>query len=380
LNSLKRLFHGEAFDVFATTDYKQALACLEQEPVKVILSDQKMPDISGVEVLRQVKEIKPAVLRILFTGYADIQVAEDAINQGEVYRFINKPWDDTVLKATIKEAIERFDLLEHNRQLTEQIKEQNEELLSLNQKLQNMYEAQRSFSSTVSHELKTPLAAIKMAIDIIMSETPGALNGQQKDFLQKAKNNVDRLGRLVHDILSLTRLESGKTKLELIEGDLAATIKDVVEIQSSVASQKNIYLKMEKEEALPAVAFDQDKIHQVLHNLISNAIKFTEQGGITVSVAANNEKNYVQVAVQDTGYGIAEADIPKLFNKFQQLGDPEKRKEGGTGLGLAICKEIVSQHQGKIWVESSAGKGSSFCFLLPIKERRQERHSSTEKI
>jgi len=372
LSSLKRLFINESFDIFTTTDYQEALDILEKEKgkIKVVMSDQRMPQITGVEFLKRVKQAYPDVVRILFTGHADLQAAEDAINVGEVYRFINKPWNTEDLKTAIRQAINHYDLVIENRNLFEATQEKNKELKILNKKLQYMYELQKEFTSTVSHELRTPLASIKSTVDLVLSGTTGPLNEDQKKFLTKAKNNVDRLNRLINDILDLTKLESGKTQLDIVANDLLQVIKEVIEAQELAAKEKNLYLKGELPSDLPKVPFDIDKMYQVLNNLISNAIKFTEKGGIIVSCINHEEKNYVEVCVKDTGEGIKEEDKHKLFKKFQQLGDSRKHV-GGTGLGLAICKEIINRHGGKIWVESEFGVGSSFHFILPFRERRE---------
>ncbi|MDD5438749.1 MAG: hybrid sensor histidine kinase/response regulator [Candidatus Omnitrophica bacterium] len=364
LNALMRLFKDEPFGVAVTTDHAGALSLLEKETIKVVVSDHRMPAITGIEFLKMVKERYPDIMRILITGHVDLEIAEDAINKGEVYRFINKPWDDSALKITIRDAIDKFDL-------TEKIKVQNKELIELNAKLRNMYEAQKEFSSTVSHELRTPLASIKTAIDVVISETPGKLTDDQKNFLNRARSNVDRLNRLVNDVLSLSKLESGKAALELQLNDIGAIIKEAADIQEPVARQKGLHLAVHVPQDMPKVYCDADKINQVLDNLIGNAIKFTDKGGIKVSSMVECGENGVVVTVKDTGPGIGAEDIPKLFQKFQQLGNHATRQTGGTGLGLAICKEIIARHGGKIWVESESGKGSAFSFLLPIEERRK---------
>ncbi|MFA7113963.1 MAG: hybrid sensor histidine kinase/response regulator [Candidatus Omnitrophota bacterium] len=371
LNSLTRLFKDEPFGIFTTTKHSEALEAISKEKVKVVLSDHRMPEISGTEFLEKVKEKYPYIVRILFTGYTDIQIAEDAINKGGVYRFINKPWDDISLRRTILEAIERFDLRQKNRELMEEITNQNNQLLALNAKLGKMYEAQKEFSSTVSHELRTPLASIKTTIDVVMSETPGQLNDDQKNFLNKAKSNVDRLSRLVNDVLSLSKLESGKEILNLTETDVNIIITEVADIQRFVADKKGLYIKTHLSGDIPMVLLDSDKINQVLDNLIGNAIKFTEKGGIDISTGVIAKEESVVIKIKDSGPGIRQEDIDKLFKKFQQLGDYATRGTGGTGLGLAICKEIIEKHCGKIWVESGQSGGSSFCFTLPAKKREE---------
>ena len=371
LNSLKRALMDEPFDVCTTTDYKEALDIVKNREIKVVISDHRMPGINGVDFLQMIKDENPDIIRILFTGYADIQMAQEAINIGEVYRFINKPWDIQDLLTTLRNALEKFDLVQKNKQFIESIEKKNTELVSLNEKLKGLYEVQKEFSSTVSHELRTPLASIQTAIDIVMSGTPGKLNAVQKDCLGKAGNGVNRLHKLINNVLDFTKLESGGTPLDLQENDIHAVVKDVVDINKLVAKKKGLYLKIEINKDIPKVIFDIDRINQVLYNLVGNAIKFTEKGGVVLSITSDKEKNYVRTCIVDTGEGVRKEDLPKLFQKFQQLGDPATRKSGGTGLGLAICKEIIARHNGKIEVESELGKGTKVCFFLPIDDRRK---------
>ncbi len=380
LNSLKRLFINEPFDLFLTTNHEEALRMLEKEKnIKVVMSDHRMPAITGVEFLKGVKNRNPQIIRILFTGYADIKAAEDAINQGEVYRFINKPWSDGDLKATLREAVKRFDLVEENRKLLELTQKQNEELRVANERLEIMYDKQKQFTSTVSHELRTPLAGIKGAIDVVVSGQPGKVNEEQMNFLGIAKRNVDRLNRLVSEILDLTKLESGTAGLNRGRANINYLIDDAVKIQKSVTEKRGLYLKAELDSQMQPVDMDADKINQVIINLINNAVKFTEKGGIAVSSKYEPNHNSVTVSIRDTGIGIRKEDVSQLFQKFVQLDHAVDKQISGTGLGLAICKEIVTQHGGKICVESEFGKGSTFSFVLPMEERRgtHDQHSDS---
>lgn len=371
LTSLSRLFFSEPYDVAATTSPQEAENILTKEHIKVIISDQRMPAVSGVEFLKKAKEMCPDAIRILLTGYADMQAAEEAVNIGEVFRFITKPWNPDTLKTAVRHGVEHYDLVADRRKFLEHIEKVNKELLDTNNHLQQMYDKQKEFTSTVSHELRTPLASIKMALDIVLSGTTGPLSDGQKDFITKAKSNVDRLNRLINDILDLTKMEAGKLKMKIEPGDLNAVIAESIGPQGAVAATKGIKLSFVPGE-VPSVKFDRDRVMQVMLNLLSNAIKFTEKGAVTVRTAVFTDKNVIEVSVEDTGPGIREADIPKLFEKFQQLEGALNNKSGGTGLGLAICKTIVENHGGKIWAESTLGKGSRFCFVLPIVERRKE--------
>jgi signal transduction histidine kinase len=367
LNSIKRLFKDEVYGVAVAMNSEEAMKILSQERIKVVLSDQRMPDITGVEFLSRVKTEYPDAIRILFTAYADLSAAEQAINIGQVYRFINKPWNPEELKAVVAGAINYFDIIMENRRLFEAAKRKNAELNLANSKLKALYDVQKEFSSTLSHELRTPLASIKAALDIVISGTAGGVTEAQTDFLGRAKANVDRLNRLINDILDLAHLESGKISLEMKDEDINKIIQSVADAQESVARNKGLYLKVSLDSKIPSISLDQDKIIQVLNNLIANALKFTETGGITVSSQTDEGKHQVEVRISDTGCGIKEEDLAKLFQKFQQLGEAHQR-QAGTGLGLAICKEIIRQHGGKVGVDSKMGQGSCFYFILPVEQ------------
>ncbi len=369
LNSIKRLFADETYGIAVASNAEEAMAIIAQENIKVVLSDQRMPNVSGVQLLHRIKMQYPNIIRILFTAYADLTSAEQAINISEVFRFINKPWNPNDLKAAVVGAMYLYDVTMENRRLMEVMKSKNQELQVANCRLKVLYDVQKDFSSTLSHELRTPLAAIKAAIDIVMSGTAGGVTDEQKNFLDKAKDNVDRLNRLINNILDLAHMESGKAVLNFQSGDINKVIRKVAEAQEAVARNKGLSLQVNIEPQMPPVSFDGDKISQVLNNLIANAIKFTDKGSITVSTKHPKGSNYVEISIQDTGPGIKEDDLIKLFEKFQQLGQVHT-KVAGTGLGLAISREIIRQHRGKIDVESKLGEWTRFYFILPIDEGR----------
>jgi signal transduction histidine kinase len=373
LDALKRALKDEPYGIAATTDAGEAMDILAREKIKVVVSDQRMPDVSGVEFLRDVKEKYPRIVRILFTGYTDFSTVEDAINLSEAYRFITKPWNTNELKVIIYQAMEYFDLVAENQSLFEMTKVRNEELEILNKKLKDMYEMQKDFTSTVSHELRTPLASIKTAVDILASGTPGEMNADQKNILEKARRNATRLKNLIDDILNLSKMESGRAVFNFEKHSINAIIEEVADLQGPVAQREGLYIQKDLDATIPLLFLDRNKIIQVLDNLLNNAIKFTQEGGVVILSTNKKEQNHIVVCVRDTGTGIKEEDLQKVFEKFQQLGEPATRGEGGTGLGLSICREIIVRHGGKIWAESDYGKGSSFYFVLPIEERRGDR-------
>lgn len=370
IDGIQRLFFREPYGIFATTDIQKAKDALAREKIRVFVSDQRMPAMPGVKLLEEVKASHPEVIRILFTGYTDFPTVEEAINKGEIYRFISKPWETTELLTTIRQAISHYNLVDENKRLFDETKKRGEELEIANKKLVAMYKIQRDFTSTTSHELRTPLASIKTAIDLVYKRMVGEINPDQEEVLGRAQKSVEHLNRLITDILDLAKIESGKMQMNFELQDINEVVQEVVYTQQDVARSHGLYLKAELGAPIPKVPFDRGRIIQVLNNLVSNGIKFTKQGGVTVTTMDNSANNHVMVKVTDTGKGIAEQDFQKLFQKFQQIESPEQNEQGGTGLGLAICKEIVLRHNGKITAESTLGKGTAFSFILPVQERR----------
>ena len=221
------------------------------------------------------------------------------------------------------------------------------------------------FVSTASHELRTPLTAIKEGINLVHSEMTGPLNDDQKEFLGIAKSNVDRLSRLINDVLDFQKISAGRMVFDMKPTSINEAVISVEETMRPLAKEKGLELIIELDQAVPAANFDKDKIIQVLTNLINNAIKFTETGGIKITTSQND--NNIITSIKDSGCGIKQEDIPKLFQEFEQLAAADgSRKTGGTGLGLAISKKIVENHGGKIWAESDYGKGTTFYFELPM--------------
>ncbi len=236
------------------------------------------------------------------------------------------------------------------------------------EKVREAMEMKSEFISTVSHELRTPLTSMREGIAIVLDGAAGPINSDQRNFLDIAKRNVDRLARLINDVLDFQKLDSGKMKFNMQDNDINEVVREVHKTMASFVKSRGIDFSINLEENLPKVKFDSDKIIQVLTNLVNNAVKFTEKGSIKVDT--RKQENVIIVSVSDTGRGIKKEDLPRLFRKFEQLEKGGERKTGGTGLGLAISKEIMQQHSAKIWAESEPGRGTTFYFVLPIRERR----------
>lgn len=225
------------------------------------------------------------------------------------------------------------------------------------------------FVSGVTHELRTPLVAMKHSLAVMEEASAGELSETQKNFLSITQRNLDRLNTMINDLLDLAKLEAKKVELHRESTAIQSVIQRTCESLRAWATSKGVRLTAQIPEGLPALSLDPSRIEQVLTNLIGNAVKFTPPNGlITVEVALRDGGGEVEISVTDTGSGIAKEDLPKLFQKFQQLQAGARRagEVKGTGLGLAITKEIVELHGGRIWVESEKGKGSRFAFSLPV--------------
>ena len=240
----------------------------------------------------------------------------------------------------------------------------HEALKIANEKLQELDKLKDEFVSLASHELRTPMTAIKGSLSTILDGYAGDVSKDSREFLTAAYNENDRLIRLVNNLLNISRIEAGRFTFNVSNIDIGKLISEVLSSLQPAVKEKNIYLKYEPDGKIPPVTGDVDKVKEVLINLAGNAIKFTHKGGVTITVSVKDEK--VITAVTDTGSGIAKEDQDLLFKKFSQVGKNYARPTGGTGLGLYISKKIVEGLQGSIWLDSTLNKGSTFYFSLPI--------------
>jgi PAS domain S-box-containing protein len=233
------------------------------------------------------------------------------------------------------------------------------------EKLKEMMEVRSRFTSVVSHELRTPLASIRTGVNLILDGLAGNINNEQKEFLEIVKKNIERLSRLINDILDFQKIDSGKMHFKIVNNNINEVAREVRKIMLPLVERKKIELKLELDETNPEFKFDRDRMIQVFSNLVNNAIDFTEKGSITVVISRENGNLHAKII--DTGVGIKPESLAKIFNPFEQGERVDSGKREGTGLGLAICKEIIVRHNGKIWVDST-DKGSTFHFTLPMEE------------
>jgi two-component system, OmpR family, phosphate regulon sensor histidine kinase PhoR len=229
--------------------------------------------------------------------------------------------------------------------------------------LRSLQSMRREFVGNVSHELRTPLAGIKAIVETLQD---GAIEDKElaRDFLNKIDSEVDSLTQMVNELIELSRIETGKSKLNLTAVNLNDLLKEVIARLIPQAERKLITVTEHLSDDLPSVQADRDRIQQVMTNIIHNAIKFTPESG-QIKIDSLSSLDSVTVIIADNGIGISKEDLPHIFERFFKAD--KSRSNSGSGLGLAIAKHIVQAHNGKIWVESQEGKGSAFGFSLPLK-------------
>jgi signal transduction histidine kinase len=227
--------------------------------------------------------------------------------------------------------------------------------------LEQVEQSRRDLVANVSHELKTPIAAIRAHLENLLD----GVERPDPQTLEVMLTQSERLGRLVEQLLDLSRLESGEVPLHREDVQLAPLVSQVVSEIEVSSTGREVRLARELPEDLPMVDADRERVHQVLFNLVDNAVRFSPEGG-EVTIAAHRHNGTIEVSVADTGLGISSEHLPRLFERFYRVDTARAREDGGTGIGLAIARSVVEAHGGHIRAESEPGKGSVFTFDLPV--------------
>ena len=391
LKSLARMFHREGLEVMTAENSAQALELLDRYPVQLVVSDQRMPGTSGVEFLSQVRERYPKVIRVLLTGYADVDAAAGAINRGQVFRFLQKPWDVADLRDTVSQALANYDLLVENQRLVELTGRQNRELQELNSSLEakveertrelsdsvaryreantRLSEAQEQLiqsqkmaslgllAAGVAHELNNPLSAVLAYTQLLLQETP-ALEPAHAD-LHEIEEAALRCKKIVEDLHLFSRQSHGSESRPL---DLNEVIASALRLVEHPFSLTKVQLEPDLEQELPWIAGSRNRLQSVFLNLFTNAQAAMPEGGtLFIKTRTRRKEGQLEVVVADTGIGIPAENLPRIFDPFFTT-----KPEGyGTGLGLSVTYGIVQEHGGTIAVESKAGRGAKFTLRFP---------------
>jgi signal transduction histidine kinase len=358
------------YRVLGATRAQEGIALLEKEEIHIIMTDQRMPGMTGVEFLCQVRGDHPEAIRLLFTGYADIKAVVDAINQGNVFRYITKPWDPDELQLVIRQAAEQYDLLVERKRLLAELQSKNLALEGANRQLQQANDLKSAFIKVASHELRTPLT-ILLGLTELAARTPG-LGDPLQQWLKSSHKASLRLTHLVNQLIKMLLAGRFERPLERVATDLSDLVRTAAEEVRPFIEQRHQQLHLDLDPELGTMNLEPAKIRDSVSHLLLNAIKFTPDGG-TIRLNARRETDRgLVIQVIDTGVGIDAASLQRVFDPFFTGFDVSRHSSGsfefnrrGLGLGLSLVKAFVEMHGGKVSAESQPGKGTAFTISLP---------------
>jgi signal transduction histidine kinase len=404
----------DGYQVSISTSGADAMRKLREAEFDLVLTDLRLDDIDGLSIVSEVLRLHPDTVSIILTGFASLESAIKALREG-AYDYLIKPCDVEELRAVVARGIERRQLgvelkarlveleqanstiheLNRNLQVrideaTAELQQRMAELARANAEIADLYRNSQEhveqlqqldrlksrFLSMASHELKTPLTSISGLSQVLLRRMKrrleqGAPPKQEwsdeqhahVDRLELLNSQTARLGRLVDELLDVSRIESGKVDFRWAEVDLAELVTEVANRLQMTTAMHTIEVDLDGAVGR-SVSADRDHLEQVLDNLVTNAIKFSPEGG-TIRVLLRDSQESVVLSVQDPGVGIPPTQLEAIFGLFYQAEDPVSRRSGGMGLGLYISKEIVTRHGGQIWAESAPDQGSTFNVMLP---------------
>jgi two-component system sensor histidine kinase/response regulator len=344
VDALERLFRTK-YPVLKATSGKEALKILDQHPddVGVIITDQRMPNMTGVEFLERTLKSYPNVIRILLTGYTDIQSVIAAVNSGQIYRYLAKPWDPVDLMATVDAAMERF-------RLGAELREKNQALTAANAELKTLDTAKNQFMMLINHELKTPVTSILNFTELLKESH---LNDEQELCVERIFKSTDRLKNLIDDVLLVVAGETKTLKVHqhpfaLGELDFAKT----GEISEQLRKKKQSVNTQFVEKRIVA---DKSMIQQVFNRLIHNAVKFGPTGAEISVKSALSSAHRVKFTITNPGPEIPKSVIDKILSPFF-IDEDAMNHSSGVGLGLTICQSILKAHSSNLEIKSSGGQ------------------------
>src|ERR1700686_1110753 len=338
-------------DVSCVNRLSEGLASIESTPPSVVLLDLNLPDSQGSETFRKVLEKAPGVPVVILSGKEDEALAIKAIHQGVQDYLIKADLTSRTLERSLRYAVERQSLLR-----------------SLEIAQEQQLEFKNQFLSHVSHELRTPLTCIHQYVTLLLDGIAGPIAPDQAEHLKTILKSVNQLHAMIRDLLQSTRADSGKLRIEprcIAIGDL---VQQATAMLRPTANEKKVGLEIGLEQRLPLVQADPDRVLEVLINLVDNAIKFTPPDG-TVTLQASvveADPSSIYISVSDTGRGIGPEAKALIFERLYQDPESVDNNRSGLGLGLFICREIIRLHEGRIWLSSEPGQGSTFTFTLPV--------------
>ena len=374
LDAIRRVLRKEEnYQLFFAESGDEALDILRNNAhMHMIITDQRMPGMSGIELLQRSLKISPFSIRMILTAFTDSNDMIDAINKGHVYRYIIKPWNPEELKINIKLGLDYYKAVAEKLKLVEELRIKSRLLEKQNVELRKLADMKSRFLVVSSHELRTPATIISGSLELLQINNKN-FSDEQNKTLNNAAAGSRRLNKIIETFFEMVKLDSQTTNFNLNDVFFNDLIRAVISRLKNIFDKRKLDVEILSDQEL-WLRVDQQKIYMVFENLISNAIKFTpDEGKIFISWKYVDEK-LARISIQDTGVGIPPDEQHKIFDTFYQLHNVNHHHSseyefmgGGPGLGLSICKQIIESHQGKIWVESEGSqKGSTFHITLPL--------------
>jgi two-component system, sensor histidine kinase and response regulator len=331
------------FEVSEAESGEDAVAMLEKSTPDILLLDHKLPGMSGLDVLDAIAEKKLSLLTIMITAYASIETAVRATKQG-AYDFLAKPFTPIELKNAVRKASEHVVVAQQARKLA-----------------QEKRQVRFQFISVLAHELQAPLGAVQGYLEV-MKDNPGIDPQTIDDMINRCVVRTSGMQKMIADLLDLTRIESGQKNRELTDVDVCAVARMAIDTARPQAGEKGVCMDLHESGPVMMRA-DQSEIEIILNNLVTNAIKYNRDGG-RVDVRVEADRDFVTIAVTDTGIGLAEEESARLFHDFVRIKNKSTRNILGSGLGLSIVKKLAQLYRGSVHVKSRPGIGSTFTVVL----------------
>lgn len=342
VEALERLFRRK-YRVLTATSAAEGLEILKKEQVSLIISDQRMPHMTGVEFLEKSLKTHPEAVRILLTGYTDIDSVIAAINAGQIYRYVTKPWDPVDLTTAVDRAIERY-------QLNQDLKTTNAALKEALAELKTLDEAKNHFMILINHELKTPLTVLLSFLQLLQDTK---LSEEQEMYVQRIHTSSQRLQSLIDDVLQLVSAETGVLKVDRRKTTTEKIINSLPANLMEQAGEKDQVINFDVEDE--DVKVDPKIMEQVLVRLIDNAIKFGNKNSEIQVIARPSEDGKVVFSIENEGKSISKGMIQKILKPFT-LDENIMNHTKGTGLGLSLCQALLKTHSSQLKVESASSK------------------------
>lgn len=361
---------GKEFELDWVDNYVEGLERLKLFEHDIYLLDYRLGANTGLDLLAEAQKLKCKAPMIILTGQGDIEIDQQAQAAGAADYLVKHGLTVQLLDRSIRYSLQQAKILESLRQeranLADRVEERTRELSLANAELARAGQAKDDFLASMSHELRTPLTGILAMSEILMDQIYGPLGEKEVEFARNIHESGRHLLELINDILDVAKVESGK--LELISGpvDIARVCNASINLIKQSASKQRLSVSLEIEANLSGLIADEKRLKQMLVNLLGNAVKFTpEEGRIGLKVSCSQDKKVICFQVWDSGIGISEAQIKRLFQPFVQLDSSLSRKFQGTGLGLVLVERMAKLHHGYVTVESQEGRGSQFSICLP---------------